>query len=138
VAVTAIVVGITIVVTIAFANVWTEWQWFSQVGYSEVWRTQWVARLVTFVIFGSIAAAAVWLTLWIARRVRPERGGRPALDRYRDQVRPLERAVMWIAPAFIGFIAGVVMSSKWPSLLAWLNSTSFGTADPQFGLDASF
>ena len=138
VAVTAVSVGIVMVVAIAFANVWTEWQWYSQVGYVEVWRTQWVARLVTFVIFGLIAGGAVWLTLWIARRARPERGGRPALDRYRDQVRPLERAVMWIAPILVGVIAGAVMASHWRALVAWLNASSFGVQDPQFGLDASF
>ncbi|MGC4175586.1 UPF0182 family protein [Demequina sp.] len=138
VAVTAVVVGIVIVLAIAVANVWTEWQWYGQVGYTEVWRTQWVARLVTFLVFGLIAGGALWLTLWIARRVRPELGGRPALDRYREQVRPLERAVMWIAPVFVGVIAGAVMSSRWREILAWLNSTSFGVKDPQFGLDASF
>jgi uncharacterized membrane protein (UPF0182 family) len=138
VAVTAVAAGITIVLAIAVANVWTEWQWYSQVGYLEVWRTQWVARLVTFLVFALLAGGAVWLTLWFARRVRPERGARPALDRYRDQVRPLERAVMWIAPIFVGAIAGIAMSSRWQELLAWLNATDFGTQDPQFGLDASF
>ena len=138
VAVTAIVVGVIIVATIAFANVWTEWQWYSQVGFTNVLRTQWVARAVAFVIFGLLAGGAVWLTLWIARRARPEVGGRPALDQYREQVRPLERAVMWIAPVVIGLIAGLAMSAHWPSLVAWLNATDFGVKDPQFGLDASF
>ena len=138
VAVTAVVVGIVIVATIAFANVWTEWQWYAQVGFSQVLRTQWIAKAVTFLIFGLIAGGAVWLTLWIARRARPERGGRPALDQYREQVRPIERVVMWAAPIFVGVIAGAVMAGHWARLLAWLHATSFGFKDPQFGLDASF
>ena len=138
VAVTAIAVGLLLVATIALANVWTEVQWYQQVGYIEVFRTQWVARLVIFLIFGLLAGGAVWLTLWIARRVRPERGGRATLDQYRDQVRPLERAVMWVAPVFVGVIAGATMSSHWAQLLAFLNATNFGQTDPQFHLDASF
>ena len=138
VAVTAVVVAIVIVATIAFANVWTEWQWYSQLGFVQVLRTQWIAKAVIFAIFGLIAGGAVWFTLWIARRARPERGGRPALDQYREQVRPLERAVMWVAPIFVGVIAGAVMAAHWASLLGWLNATSFGVKDPQFGLDASF
>jgi len=138
VAVTSVVVGIVIVLTVAFANVWTEWQWYSQLGFIEVLRTQWFARAAIFLIFGLLAGGTVWLTLWLARRARPERGGSPALDQYREQVRPLERAVMWIAPLLIGVIAGAVMSARWTSLLAWLNATEFGVKDPQFGLDASF
>jgi len=138
VAVTAVAVGIVIVVTIALANVWTELQWYRQVGFIDVYRTQWVARIAIFLIFGLIAGFAVWLTLWIARRARPESGGRPALDQYREQVRPLERAVMWVAPIAVGAIAGAVMSSNWASLLAWMNATEFCIKDPQFNLDASF
>jgi uncharacterized membrane protein (UPF0182 family) len=138
VAVTAIAVSIIVVITIALANIWTEVQWFRQVGFIDVYRIEWFARLAIFLVFGLIAGGAVWLTLWTARRARPERGSRPALDQYRDQVRPLERAVMWIAPLGIGFIAGAVMSSHWPRIIAWLNSSDFGVKDPQFQLDVSF
>ncbi len=138
VAVTALVVAIIVAATIALAHVWTEIQWYSQLGYFEVFRTQWVARVVIFLIFGVIAAAAIWLTLWVARRVRPERGTRATLDQYRDQIRPLENAVMWMAPVSIGAIAGMVMSAQWQQILAWLNASEFGIKDPQFGLDASF
>ena len=138
VAVTAVVVAIIIVASIALANIWTEIQWYSQLGYLEVFRTQWVARLVIFLTFSVIAGGAIWLTLWIARRVRPERGRRATLDQYRDQIRPLENAVMWIAPLVVGVIAGLVMSANWQQILAWLNASEFGIKDPQFGLDVSF
>jgi len=138
VAVTAVTVGIVIILTIALSSVWTEIQWYRQVGYIDVYRIEWTARLVIFLVFGLIAGGAVWLTLWLARRARPERGGRPGLDQYREQIRPLERGVMWIAPVAIGAIAGVVMSTNWARIVAWLNGTSFGVKDPQFGLDASF
>ena len=61
VAVTSIAVGIVVIATIALANVWTELQWFRQVGFVDVYRTQWVARLVIFLVFGLIAGGAVAL-----------------------------------------------------------------------------
>jgi len=80
VAVTAVAVGIVVIATIALANIWTELQWYRQVGFIDVYRIQWLARLAIFLVFGLIAGGTVWLTLWVARRARPERGGRPALD----------------------------------------------------------
>ncbi len=139
VAVTAVVLGVLIVGVVAFANVWTEVVWYQQVGFVDVLRTQWIARIVIFAIFAVLGGGAVWLSLWIARRARPARlDGRSSLDQFRAQVRPLERVVMIVLPLFIGFISGTAMSARWEMFLAWLNREPFGVTDPQFGLDASF
>jgi uncharacterized membrane protein (UPF0182 family) len=128
--------GVALIIT---ANVWTEVVWYRQVGFTDVWRTQWVARAALFVIFGAIAALAVWFSLWIARRVRPApTAQKSSLDQYRAQIQPLERLIMVALPIFVGLIAGAAMSANWRSVLAWLNQESFGVADPEFGLDASF
>lgn len=137
-AVTAIALGIFVVAIIAFANLWTEIAWFRQVGFTDVLTTQWITRGILFVTFGLIAGGAVWFTLWIARRVRPVTAAQASLNRYREQVRPLERLVMWALPLFVGFIAGSTMSGQWASALMFMNQQPFGVADPQFGLDTSF
>ncbi|GIG55362.1 UPF0182 family membrane protein [Demequina activiva] len=138
-ALAGIAVAIIFVIVMASAQVWTEISWYRQVGYTEVFSTQWLARLGMFFGFGLVAAGAVWLTLWIARRVRPAvTGKRTALDQYREQIRPLERLVMVALPAFVGLVAGLAMASRWTDFLAWWNREPFGVEDPQFGLDASY
>ncbi len=139
----AIAIGVVvgfIVATVFFANVWTEVQWYSQLGYFEVWRTQWVTRILLFAIFAVVAGVAVWANLRWAKSVRPALTATRAtpLDQYREQIRPIEKVVIVILPIVVGLIAGGAMSTRWEKVLAFLNRTSFGYEDPQFGLDASF
>lgn len=139
----AIAIGVVvgfIVATVFLANIWTEVQWYRQLGYFEVWRTQWVTRIVLFVIFAVIAGVAVWVSLRWAKSVRPALTATRStpLDQYREQIRPIERVVIVVLPIVVGLIAGGAMSTRWEKVLAFLNRTSFGYEDPQFGLDASF
>ncbi|SEJ19883.1 UPF0182 family membrane protein [Demequina mangrovi] len=138
-AITAVVLGALVLLAIATANVWTEVVWYQQLGYTEVWRTQWLARIVLFAIAAVLAGGAVWLNLWIAKRVRPARtGGRSQLDQVRAQIEPLQRVAMIVLPAVIGLVIGLAVSSQWETVVAWLNHEPFGVEDPQFGLDTSF
>ena len=134
------VVVLFIAGTVFFANIWTEVAWYRQLGYLQVWRTQWVTRIVLFLIFGVIAAAAVWASLRWAKSVRPALSATRTtpLDQYRAQIRPIERVVIVVLPIVVGLIAGGALSTRWDQVLAFLNRTSFGFKDPQFGLDASF
>ncbi|MDN4471655.1 UPF0182 family membrane protein [Demequina zhanjiangensis] len=138
-AITAIVLGVLVVIAVIAANIWTEIAWYRQVGFVDVVWTQWLARGVLFAVFGGIAALAVWGSLQIAKRARPARSdGRSSLDRYREQIQPLEKAVTIMLPILVGLVAGGAMASQWQDFLLYLNRADFGTSDPQFGLDASF
>ncbi len=138
--ITTSVLAVLAVVVFAGAQLWTEIAWFDQIGYSVVWQVEWGTRAVLFAVFGLIAAALVWGTLRWARAVRPapQTGRRTPLDAYREQIRPIENVVTAVLPAVIGVIAGLSMSAQWATVQAFLNRTSFGYEDPQFGLDASF
>nr|WP_062076797.1 UPF0182 family protein [Demequina globuliformis] len=134
-----IAVGIFLLATVIFAQVWTEVRWYQQLGFESVFWTQWAVRAVLFVAFGLIAGGAVFLALWLAKRARPlATAGRSPVDQLREQIQPLERAVMVALPIFVGIIAGFSMSSRWEDFLAWWNHEPFGTVDPQFGLDVGF
>nr|WP_291377636.1 UPF0182 family protein [Demequina sp.] len=134
------VMALLVVLTVALANVWTEAAWYDQVGYFNVWRTQWIARIVLFAIGAVIAGTAVWGSLRWAKSVRPAltAARNTPLDQYREQIRPIERIVTLVLPVLVGLIAGGAIASRWDQVLAFMNRTSFGYADPQFGLDASF
>ena len=134
------VVAIFVVATVVLANLWTEIAWYRQVGYFDVWRTEWIARGVIFAIFGVTSGLAVWGSLRWAKSIRPALSAPRStpLDQYREQIRPIERVVTRLLPVVVGLIAGGVMADRWAQFLAFINRTPFGVKDPQFNLDASF
>src|SRR5699024_5021067 len=60
------------------------------------------------------------------------------LDRYREAFEPLRRAVFIGAPIVAAFFAGSTATAQWQSALLALHGESWGTSDPQFGIDLSF
>ena len=120
----------------------TEWLWFSQLEASQVLRTQWVTRAILFVVGALLMGGVTFLNLHLAHRSRPIYAPvTPAqrnLDRYREAVEPVRRAVLIGAPVVLGFFGGLAASSQWQTVLVALNAEQFGQTDPQFGLDLSF
>ncbi|MDO8108311.1 UPF0182 family protein [Isoptericola sp. b441] len=137
----AIIIGLVVLVMI-MAQVWTEVLWFRQVGYLGVLTTQWITRAILFVAGFVVMGVAVWASLAVAYRSRPvyapSTPEQASLDQYREMIEPLRRLVMIAGPAVVGFFAGSAASAQWQDVLLFLNRTSFGTTDPQFGLDVSF
>ncbi len=139
---TVLIVAALLVLTFIASGLVTEWLWFAQLDAEQVLRTQWLVRGGLFVAGALLLGGATYLNLHIAYRTRPVYA--PAtpeqrnLDRYREAVEPLRRAVLIAAPAVLGLFGGLAASSQWQTVLLWANGTSFGEADPQFGLDISF
>jgi uncharacterized membrane protein (UPF0182 family) len=129
-----------IVVIVVVGNLWTDWAWYRQLGFSGVWKTAWITRLALFLVFGAFSALLVWLTLRLAKRARPKPSARPrsSLDAYREQLQPIERWVSIALPFVVGFISGAAVAMKWDTFLAWRYQVPFGIEDPQFGMDVSF
>ena len=126
---------------VIFSELWTTKLWFDSVGYPQVFSTQLLAQVLLFVGFFLAMGSIVGVNMWIAYRLRPlsRRTGQSAiLDRYRD----LLEANIWLAilvpSVFLGLVSGASAVSQSLQYLAWWNRASFGTADPFFGLDASF
>ena len=139
---TVLILGGLLLLLLVLAQFWTEVLWFSQVGYVEVIRTQWVAQGLLGLVGGLIMAASVFLNLTVAYRSRPvyapATAEQQSLDRYRESIEPLRRVVTIGAPLLLGAFAGAAVSARWQSVILWLNREEFGESDPQFGLDLSF
>lgn len=138
---TILVLAALVAAFVIFSELWTTKLWFDSVAFPQVFSTQLIAQVVLFFVFFLAMALVVGANMWIAFRLRPvsRRTGQSAiLDRYRD----LLEANIWLAvllpSAFLGLIAGASAVSKSLEYLAWWNRVPFGTADPYFGLDASF
>ncbi len=134
----AIIVGLVVAFFI-FANLYTDWLWFRQLGFDSVLITQWTARVVMFVIGFLGMAIPVWLAIQLAYRLRPVYARLSSqLDRYQEVVEPLRRLAMWGIPVFFGFFAGFAAAAQWETTWVWFNGVTTSVTDPQFGLDTGF
>lgn len=115
-------------------NTYTEWLWFTEIGYADVWLKQWGAKVVSFLIFFVIAAGVLLLNWHLARRraLRPAKAG----------IQPLTLpGVGWLitgAALFTAFILGQAAAGRWETFLRYLYRVPYGAADPIFEQDISF
>ncbi len=138
----AVTIGVVAALVIAFfifVGLYADVLWFDQLGYLGVLTTEWIARIVLFLIGFVAMAVPVWASIQIAYRTRPVYAKlNSQLDRYQEVFEPLRRLAMYGVPTVLGVFAGVSASSRWELSLTWLNRTPFGTNDPQFGFDIAF
>ncbi|MDN5910633.1 MAG: UPF0182 family protein [Brevibacterium sp.] len=139
---TLVSVAILLVAFISFTQVFTEVLWFKQVDASQVFRTMWFTRGLTFLAGFVVMAVPVWLSLHLAFRNRPVYAPttprQENLDRYREAIEPLRKVATFAIPAVVGALSGITASAHWDTVLQWMNSTAFGEKDIQFGMDKSF
>ncbi len=123
-------------------NAWTDWLWFDEVRYTQVFTGVLVTRLLLFLLVGLGMALVIAGNLWLAHRLRPQlRPHSPeqaTLERYRMLLSP--RLGTWIAlvSTLIGLFAGLSAQSRWSQWLLFRNGGSFGVKDPEFGVDIGF
>ena len=125
-----------------FAGIWTDKLWFSSVGYGEVFTTLLWTRIAMFLAFGTLMALAVGGNLWVAYRLRPSfRANSPEqanLDRYREVITPIRRALLISISLVFAVFAGASATGKWRTYLLWDNRQNFGTKDEYFDKDIGF
>ncbi|GGD36538.1 UPF0182 protein [Microbacterium faecale] len=136
---TIAIVAVIIAVLFGMASLYTEFLWFSQLDFRSVLTTQWIARVVMFVVGFVAMALPVWLSITLAYRLRPVYARLSSqLDRYQEVVEPLRRLATWGIPVLFGFFAGFATATQWETTWMWLNGVASGETDAQFGLDTSF
>ena len=121
--------------------VWTEILWFRQMSATRVILTQWGAHIGLFVVGFIVATALIFFSMSYAYRHRASstRGEASAsLRAYQKALEPVRRFAFWGVALFFGFTNGARLATEWQTLLQFLNRSSFGQVDPQFGLDISF
>lgn len=120
------------------ARIYTDWLWFSHLGFQSVYTKLTLIRFWLFV-GGTLAAAAV-LVLNFLLVVRFAHGP-SSLSLPPGTVR-LIRSSLAAAAALTGVIAsplfGQALADRWQTVLLFLYRVPFGVTDPQFGLDVTF
>ena len=130
-------------IIIFLSRTWTEVLWFNQLGFARVVWTQWIASGIMFVVGFLIMFGAMFAAMTRAYRSReislPHDEAARNLEAYRTAVEPMRRSLTWIVPAVLALLSSAwEFAPHWKEALLAIHSHSFGTTDPQFGLDMSF
>ncbi len=121
---------------------YTDWLWFQEVGYTEVFVTTLEFRGSLFTTVAVVVLVFLYGNLtFAARRARPD-----VLWELEDQlglpgrvvIEPIIRRFLPVVLAFIAFTAGMRASARWETVLQYINAVPFGTSDPLFGRDLGF
>lgn len=139
---TIIVVAVLVVAVLIFSGVYTDLLWFNQIGFSEVFWTERIAKLLIFLAGFLIMAVGVYFSIRAAYKARPvyapDNAREDNLGRYQAQLEPIRRVVMVGVPVVFGLFAGTAAMAQWEKVMLFLYRVPFGSTDPEFGLDISF
>ena len=132
---------VTFVFFSSFISLITDWWWYQEVGFTEIFIKSLSAKIIVGFLAGLIAAVFLLINLFFAIRSKiswmvaiPEALiGQPISINDRI-VRKLGIVISCVIALFIGLIA----SSSWHDVLKFLQSVQFGQKDPIFGQDISF
>ncbi|MEV0727509.1 UPF0182 family protein [Polymorphospora sp. NPDC050346] len=140
----SVLIGVFLLFTLLGWGVqaWTDWLWFDEVDYTQVFTGVLTTRILLFLAIGLAMAVLIGGNLWLAYRLRPllrpHSPEQATLDRYRMLLSP--RIGTWIAviSIVVGLFAGLSAQSRWSEWLLFRNSQEFGVTDPEFNADIGF
>lgn len=141
---TVVVLGLLLVLFSAnrIAVLVTDFWWFDERGFREVFSTLLSTRVLLGVVFTVILTALIAVNLFIARRLRPffvpNSPQQAQIQRYREMADPYLPWLILAVAAVFGLTSGLALSASWETWLLFLNGGEVGIEDPQFGVDLGF
>jgi uncharacterized protein len=123
-------------------SLYTDWLWFQEVGYTQVFTTSLTFKLILALVVGGLFFLLVYFNIKLAAQA-PR--GVTFLDQENaielpspDLVDPLLQRLLLPVAILLGLFAASQAASQWERLLLFLNSVPFGLEDPLFGHDIGF
>src|SRR6266513_1854748 len=125
-----------------FVPLYTDWLWFQEVGYTEVFTT-------TLALRGSLfagLAVGVLIFLYVNLTFAARTAAPDVIWELEDQlglpgrvvIEPLIRRFLPVVLLAISLVAGLRATVHWETVLGYLNAVEFGRSDPLFGRDLAF
>lgn len=123
-------------------DTYVDWLWFGELGYRSVFTTVIFTQIILFFVVSLVVGLILFAGLALAYRTRPvfvpTSGPNDPVARYRTAVMARLRLVGIGVPVVIGLFVGLFAVGQWETVQLFLNGSSFGVADPQFGKDLGF
>ena len=134
---------VTFIFFTSIVSLITDWWWYQEVGFTEVFIKSLSAKIIVGFAAGIIAAVFLLTNLYLAVRSKipwliaiPE-----ALIGTNQPISVNSRIIGKlgiILSCFIALFIGLIAASSWQDILKFLSSVSFGQKDPIFSQDISF
>src|SRR5262245_14540019 len=131
---------VTVVVPTTVA-VYTDWLWFGETGFRDVFVRTWLYRATLGAIATAAAFGAIFLNVRVAMRALVTRRlvfmtseGPLRIDVDRQRAQPLAT----MGAAVIALLFGLWASSRWQDWLLFRHAQPFGEVDPVLGRDLGF
>jgi uncharacterized membrane protein (UPF0182 family) len=121
---------------------YVDWLWFQEVGYTHLFTTSLLYKLILAVLCGGLLSALIYFNLKIAA-VAPADFRFPRANNVielppLDIIDPLFRRMLLPVSLFLGLLAAPQGAINWERLPLFLHATPFNLKDPLFGLDIGF
>jgi uncharacterized membrane protein (UPF0182 family) len=123
------------------AEFYTDWLWFREVGYEDVFLKSLSAQATTGVLVGAVVFVVLWLNLRLSLRLLRRREfaiSTPEGPRVITVDTSRLRSLIYTAAFGASVLTGIWAASSWTTWLYALNATPFGRTDPILGRDIAF
>jgi len=117
---------------------YTEWLWFSSLGYGSVYATILKTKVLVFFSAAIIFCILFLGNLVLATRLAPNSGTNFWPWAIVRRLPPIFRLNVIIGTALLSLIFGLVAQGNWEVILRFFNGQPFGIADPVFHKEIGF
>jgi uncharacterized protein len=123
-------------------NLITDWFWFQEVGYEQVFTVTLKAQLLVALLFGAAFFLILFANLYLAGRLSERtrlifHEGTVILPPFKVDSHALKRITLFASLGLSIFVA-LQAGTQWEQFLRFINSTPFGIKDPLFNRDIGF
>ena len=125
----------------SFAEFYTDWLWFREVGYEDVFLKSLSARATTGSLVGALVFTVLWLNLRLSLRLLRRREfaiSTPEGPRVITVDTTRLRSLIYTVALAASVLIGLYSAASWSTWLYALNATPFGRVDPVLGRDIAF
>lgn len=139
-----VIVAVVLLALRTLAGFWTDYLWFQSIDLVSVWSTRFWTTAAIVVVASLIAFGFLFGNLILADRLSPRfrlvdlGDDEEVVERFSEWIEPRIRRVRLLLALIFGVMLGIGTASLLDQVLAFLNASSFGIADPQFGIDVGF
>ncbi len=125
----------------SFAEFYTDWLWFRELGYEQVFLKSLSAQATTGIAVGASVLAVLWLNLRLSLRHLRRREfsiATPDGPRVISVDTSRLRSLVYLAALVGAALIGLYSASSWATWLYAFHAVPFGRVDPVLGRDISF
>ena len=130
------VVALIIIFGGALVELYTDWLWFSDLGYSTIFATLLLTKVKIGLLFGFLFFAIIYGNLWYARKIAPPPSPmgleQQLLDRLGRFARRLIGIALFVGSIVVSAMVGLEAATHWEEWLKYFHATPFRCHGPHF------